>query len=572
MFFDAFLLARARAEIEREAVGARVREVLQPRHDEVTLVLRREPPRNGLLLSSSPQFGRAHLTAVPDARLPPQPFGLALRKHLRGARLVAARQPGFDRALQLEFEECEGFGRECRRTLVVEIMGKHGNMALLDAEGTIVSCAKHVPARVNRYREVMEGACYTPPPTFGKVDPREATESLLRERLADAPDQSPGELLHACLLGMSRVCGAEVLARADEDTDASVLLRVVRELILEAESQEPVLAYESPAGRGLPARFAYPARLACCGPPVAQGPFLADVLQPLGAGEQAARRAAELRGRLAGAARSRLRTLGERLCELQRQLRRAEGAEELRRRGELLLAQPQVVSPYANEVQLTDYFAADQPTIGVALDPPGDLPGTAQRLFERYKRAVRVQRRVPPLLQRAEQEREYLEAVVAEVDLAEGLEDLATIEQELTQQGLLRERQTVRRPVSGRAVRPQPRRVTSGDGYVILYGTNHLQNEELVRSASPDDLWLHVQSAPGAHVLVRTEGDPDRVPRTTLLEAARLAARYSRLRSQDLVDVDYTRAKHVRKAKGERPGMVYYTHQRTLTVRLEAGP
>ena len=182
MFFDAAMLARATGEISRKLLETKVRDPAQLRHDEVVLAF----GRGSLLLSSSPEFGRVCLASPPEGRVQPQPFGLALRKHLRGARLRSATQPGFDRVLRLEFEECQGFGPESRRCLVVEIMGKHGNMMLLDEDETIVSCAKHVPARMNRYRQIMEGEPYVPPPDFGKLDPRELTAELLRERAATA--------------------------------------------------------------------------------------------------------------------------------------------------------------------------------------------------------------------------------------------------------------------------------------------------------------------------------------------------------------------------------------------------
>jgi predicted ribosome quality control (RQC) complex YloA/Tae2 family protein len=577
MFFDAVMLARARAEIARGLVGPRVRDVLQLHHDEVALVFRREPPLNTLLLSSSPQFGRVHLSGPPDGKGQPHAFGLALRKHLRGARLQGVSQPGFDRVLRMEFDGCEGFGPECRRWLIVEVMGKHGNMVLVGEDNRIISCAKHVPARLNRYREIMEGEPYIPPPTFDKLDPREATPELVTARIGREPAATVADLLHRHFLGASKVFCAEVLARPGEMPEAvaeltsaqvEALTDLLRELPAQAESTGPVYVYERPQGADLPQEFAYPLRLHCCGSPVGEFAHLGEALTPLVRREQTAQHERELRQRLESAARAHLKALSDRLNQLRAKVRKAERAEGLRRTAELLLAQPHAAKSYAREVELTDYYTEGAPTITVELDPPGDPQGTAQKLFHRYKREARALKRVPPFIEEAEQEVEYLESVLVELELADGLDDLAAIEEELAQQGYLRERQQVRREVARSKAKPQPRRQTSTDGLPVLYGTNHLQNDELVRLAGPDDLWLHVQGAPGAHVLIRTAGHPERVPRRTLIEAASIAARFSRLRSQETVDVDYTYAKHVRKPKGERPGMVYYTHQKTITVRV----
>ncbi|MGQ9732622.1 MAG: Rqc2 family fibronectin-binding protein [Candidatus Zipacnadales bacterium] len=578
MFFDSLMLARAKKEVERELLGARVRELLQLHHDEVVLVFRRESPVNCLWLSSSPQFGRVCLTASPPTqRVQPQSFGLALRKHLRGARLRAVSQPGFDRVLRLEFHECRGFGPEVRRTLVIEIMGKHGNMLLLDEQDRILSCAKHVPSRLNRYRSIMEGEPYVLPPTFGKLDPRTATLEAARQRLVEEPTISLDEFLQRTFLGMSKVLSKEVKSRFSatpsvasefEAQDLGALIVSMQSIINEAENDRSVYVYSVTEGRDLPTQFAYPVRLHCCGEPVDKAEWLGEALEPLRRQEAYSRLEYELRQRLTGAVRTQLRALGERLVELSSQLRQAEKTQAQRRAAELLLAQPHVVTPYAKEVTLVDYYVEGTPTVTIELDPPGDLHGTARRMFERARRATRLLEQLPTLIEQTERESKYLESVLEKIERAERLGDLQQLAEELSQQGYLRDRHMTPRHVEGRKSGPQPRRRMSSDGYVILYGTNEAQNDALIRIAAPDDLWLHVQGAPGAHVLIRTSGHPERVPQRTLVEAAQLAGQHSRLRTQKIVDVDYTQAKHVRKPKGERGGMVYYTHQKTIAVHV----
>jgi predicted ribosome quality control (RQC) complex YloA/Tae2 family protein len=576
MFFDAAMMARACAEVEHRLVGARLREPVQLRHDEVLLIFGRDLAEGGLLLSSSPEVGRVCFAPIQKAPAAPQPFGLALRRHLRGARLAAVTQPRFDRLLRFEFEECMGFGAESRRALIVEVMGKHGNMVLVDEHDAIVSCAKHVPGRINRYREIMEGEPYLPPPIFDKLDPRQAAAGDWAARALQGPGLGLPDFLIAHCLGTSRVFAAEMVARLGPWPDVGAatepqfdrLVEALREITAEAAGNGPVHVYERPPGTDLPERFAYPVRLRCGGEPLGSAAHLGAALSPLLQTETERRRAQELRQRLTGAAAAQLRSLNRRLAAWRDRVGKAEAAEADRRIGELLLAQPHAASPYAETVDLVDYYADGAPTLTVALDPPGDSVRTAERHFARYRRARRTLERVPPLVDRAEKEARYLESVLAEIDLAEGLDDLAAVEEELAEQGYLRERQQ-RSPVRrDRRSAPRLHAATSAEGYPILYGTNHLQNEELIREAEPDDIWLHAQGVPGAHVLIRSDGRPDRVPRATLLEAARLAAWWSRARSQGTVDVDYTLAKHVRKAKGERPGMVYYTHQKSLVVSL----
>ena len=109
---------------------------------------------------------------------------------------------------------------------------------------------------------------------------------------------------------------------------------------------------------------------------------------------------------------------------------------------------------------------------------------------------------------------------------------------------------------------------TSRDGYTILFGRSADQNEAILRIADPDDIWLHARGVPGAHVLIRTGGRPEKVPNSTLIEAAAIAGRLSAYRHDGVADVDYTLARYVRKPKSTPPGFVTYTHQKTIRVKL----
>jgi predicted ribosome quality control (RQC) complex YloA/Tae2 family protein len=114
--------------------------------------------------------------------------------------------------------------------------------------------------------------------------------------------------------------------------------------------------------------------------------------------------------------------------------------------------------------------------------------------------------------------------------------------------------------------RSRPLSVDSPDGFCILVGRNSRQNDEVTfKRAAPDDLWLHARGIPGGHVVIKSGGRE--VPERTLHQAAALAAYYSRDRREDLVAVDYVARRHVRRARGKRPGLVIYRGERTIRVR-----
>ncbi|HHV54007.1 MAG TPA: fibronectin/fibrinogen-binding protein [Firmicutes bacterium] len=279
--------------------------------------------------------------------------------------------------------------------------------------------------------------------------------------------------------------------------------------------------------------------------------------------------------RLVKAERSRVEKRRQHQLE---ELAGAQEAERWRRFGELILSQLSAVPRGAGEVELQDYYAQPVATIKVPLDPQLSAQENAARYFHRYARARRTQKAAAAHLARTEQEAEYLDGVLAELEWAESEADLDEIEAELREAGLL--------PSAARgkgchragarahaAVDPGPktafRRYVTADGLEILVGRNNRQNERLTfHVARPRDLWFHAQKLPGAHVVLRTAhlSDPAAIPEGSLLAAARLAGFFSRGAGAPRVPVDYTERRFVRKPPGTPPGYVTYRNFQTIDV------
>jgi predicted ribosome quality control (RQC) complex YloA/Tae2 family protein len=162
-------------------------------------------------------------------------------------------------------------------------------------------------------------------------------------------------------------------------------------------------------------------------------------------------------------------------------------------------------------------------------------------------------------MREGEKELAYLESVLEELSRASGEKDLEEIRAELIEGGYIRETEKKQKQTSS-----APYKFTSSTGLPITVGKNNRQNDNLTfKTAFRGDTWLHAQKIHGAHVVI-TADEPDE---TTLLEAATLAAYFSQGRDSGAVDVDYTKARNVKKPSGAKPGMVIYTDYKTLRVR-----
>ncbi|MGZ8380445.1 MAG: Rqc2 family fibronectin-binding protein [Nitrospira sp.] len=265
---------------------------------------------------------------------------------------------------------------------------------------------------------------------------------------------------------------------------------------------------------------------------------------------------------------ARLRVLKKTLKKEQRliaawrnDLSRATAYHDYARYGELIKAYLSAITKGADHMEMTDYFDDRLPTITIPLDPIKSAQGNMDDYFRKHRKYLAAERELKPRIERGEH----------------GLEKLR---QELThiEQGSwtppavppVRLNKAVRKELRTTDQHRGPfRRFTSTDGMPIFVGRNARENDELTFGlAKSDDLWLHARGTPGSHVIVRLDKGTDPPPET-LRDAAMLALLYSDLKKSGKGEVIYTRRKWVKKAKGQAPGAVLVTQERSLHMSLD---
>ncbi|MGB9782246.1 MAG: Rqc2 family fibronectin-binding protein [Moorellaceae bacterium] len=576
MAFDGLFLSSIRAELSTW-LGSRLERIYQPDKDTLLIHLRRGRDIKKLLLSAHAEHCRLHFTeAVPPN--PPEPplFCMVLRKHLQGGVLVEIHQPGLERVLELRCSCTDELGRPVTRVLVVEIMGKHSNILLLDAKGTIIDALRRYTHALSRHREVLPGRAYVPPPAQDKADPWSLDEeqlgalifrsswdkplkTLLLEKLAGIGPQTAGEILFRAGLP------AEITPESCGEHEVGRIWQALKGL-LEASlpsSWQPTLvrdrdkrvlafaAFDLKQFIGLPrAHFSTPSQ-------VCDAFYEEKRAQTLLAAE---------RRFLTGMVERELKRCLKKEALQAETVTAASGAEQWRLYGELITANIYRLQKGMTSFTAENFYDPEARPVTIELDPSLTPAENAERYFSRYNKARNAARQAALQLEQTREEIAYLNSIAQALEMAESLEDLQEIRQELMRAGYLEppkvEKRQLQRPKEGAS---RPLELVSSDGFPILVGKNNRQNDYLsLKLAREEDIWLHAKDVPGSHVLIRTQGRP--VPERTLEEAAGLAAYFSRARQAGRVAVDYTWAKHVRKPPGARPGMVLYDHQRTVYV------
>lgn len=595
MAFDGFTTRALQQELSARLEGARVYRIVQPEPDELLLTLRPEASRGGgqirLLLCADATLPLVYLTQENKPAPSTAPaFCMLLRKYLQNGKITAVTQPGLERILRFEIEHMNEMGDLCRHVLVIELMGKHSNIILLDAraqEETVLDSIKRISQMVSSVREVLPGRPYFVPETRGKRNPFDEKREHFQE-LLETKNVPASQFLLMHYSGFSTVMSEETVFRARLSQDRSVQDMTGEEkerfwntfcLVLEqarSGSFRPTVYYHLGAAdvlsQGEPVEYAALPLTMYRDLPEKQYDSISALIENYYREKNALTRIRQKSADL----RKVVQTILERdlhKYDLQmRQLQDTRKRDRYKVYGELLNTYGYSIPEGASRAELDNYYTGEK--LIVPLDPAKTPLENAKRYFERYTKLKRTQEALETLMQDVKAEIDQLENIREALNLSQTEGDLAQIRKEMEQSGFVR-RHASKGSGSGRGGSRTPASVPlhyrSTDGYDIYVGKNNLQNDELsFHTARPSDIWFHANDIPGSHVILKTGKTPfEEVPDRAFEEAARLAAYYSKGREAGRVEVDYLERRNLKKPAGARPGYVIYHTNYSIVAQAD---
>ncbi len=573
MAFDGFVTYSIIAEWRQSILGGKVDKIYQPERDEIILSVRTPNGNFRLLLSASASNARANFTRESrENPMTPPMFCMLLRKHLSGGKIIDIAQHGFDRVLRLEIESYTELGDLTSKYLIIEIMGRHSNVILTDADGKILDSAKHIDFTVSAVRQILPSLIYELPPAQDKREPMGVTEEDISEML----NRQTGETLLdqwllSAFIGMSPLIAREIVYRfcgnvkvVLGEIDRAAFARHTAEFFhgISTGEYSPCVAVEKVGGK--------PLAFSCVKLTQYEGnaqliavEHMSEAVEYFFSTRALQERLKQKSAALVKLIHNNIERCEKKLALHRDNLKKSQKREKYKIYGDLLTANLYRVEYGMDSVEVENYYSPEQEIVKIPLKEELSPSQNAQNYYKRYNKAKTTEKYAHEQIQSAEEELYYLETVLDAVEKAETPVTFAEIREELAQQGYLPQVKSNKK----NAARSKPNRFRSSDGYEILVGRNNRQNDELtLRMAYSTDIWLHTKIIPGSHTIIRARGE-ESVPDTTILEAARLAAYFSKAQNSAQVPVDYTAVKNVKKPNGAKPGMVIYDHYNTVYVQ-----
>jgi len=513
------------------------------------------------------------------------PFLTLLQNQLKGGKILDVEHPNFDRILHFIIRPYQKFGKLPNKILVVEFMGKHGNVILLKEDKTIETAIKLIDFNISRYREIMPGKLYIPPPSQNKIDPlninREGFFNIFNSLSAENKNLTLRKLIQDSFIGLSPQSAKEVVLQANlspeknvfetSEVDLEMLWTSFNRIVINIKNYnfQPAL-FLDPLSKKIKA---------CTIIDSVQFPKYHkrtfneanSCLESLFTELEKEGEILSMQNKLDQIIRKNMLKINNKINDCQKKLEEVKNCEKYKISGELIKANLSSIKRGDREITAINYYSPRQENITIPLNDKLTPLENARLYFKKYRKTKdsfqiifeQLKNHQLKLAQLTELQKLYEQEI-------NSLPNLLKIYNNLTKLGWAKKAAAPLKKAKKETNRLQPAKYISKDGWEIYVGKNNLQNDFLTfKLASGNDTWLHAKNIQGSHIIIKNKGSKQSLPLGTLIQAANLAAYFSKAKKDNKVLVDYTFKKYVKKPKNAKPGMVIYSQEKSLWIKVD---
>ena len=564
MALDGIVISNLVYELNNALENARISKIAQPETDELLFTCKGPKGNSRVSISASASLPFVYLTQEnKQSPLQAPTFCMVLRKHIANGKILRVYQPGLERIIHFEVEHLNELGDLCKKTLIVELMGKHSNIIFCNEDGIIIDSIKRISSATSSVREVLPNREYFIPTTQGeKANPLEISREEIATILKDKP-LPLSKAIYTSFTGISPLIANEIIYRAGFDGDASVASLTEAELLhlanhfvwfmddVKEHNYRPNIVRngKEPIDYSSVSLTMYEQYEAT------EFDTISEVLESYYAEKNVYSRirqkSVDLRKIVSTALERNVKKYDLQI----KQQKDAAKKDKYKLYGELLQAYGYGIEPGAKFAEVENYYD-NNALIKIPLDPELSSLDNSKKFFDKYGKLKRTSEALEGLIEETHNQIVHLESIQNALDIAVSSDDLVQIKEELMEYGFIKKNRSAKKEKT----KSKPFHYRSADGYDIFVGKNNYQNDELsFKVATGNDWWFHAKGMPGSHVVVKANNEelPDRV----FEEAGRLAAFYSKGRENEKVEIDYLQKKNLKKPSGAAPGfVVYYTN------------
>lgn len=582
MAFDGIVTKAVVSELNTCLINGKINKIFEPNKNEILLSVYSSGKNYCLNVSIDSVNYRINLTT--NSKPNPQNvlnFCMVLRKHLTGGTIKRIYSNGLERIVFIDIDVYNELNDLITKTLVVELMGKHSNIILLNSEHTVIDSLRHLNKFDNSNRDIFPGSKY--------LNIKSAKKDFLAVKTFDEfykdvsiDSENFPSTLSKVYNGFGKKNISYLLETLNIPTAVSTNnLKEVYSYLKDLFTNMPdnVVLKEYPSVKK--DYFAYKST----NDGLAANFYLDDFYTSKEQSEQFK----QYRDTVLKLVLNHVGKIKERINTIDLKIADCINAEKYRLYGELITSNLYRIPDYPQaEVTLENYYDNNN-LITITLDEKFSPSKNAKNFFKKYRKLQNTIAIVEKQKELSEAELSYLESIVYELEEVSTIEDIDNIYSEICDNLIFgKNANTVNNHVynkqskiinsksskqSNASNMPEKRDI---DGYTVYIGKNNKQNDYLTcRLAQNSDIWFHTKDIHGSHVVLKTDSLHSssenssasctfNIPDSVLYKCASIAAYYSKARMSQNVPVDYTLIKYVKKPNGAKPGMVIYTNNKTI--------
>lgn len=560
MAFDGIVLKQVTSELESCLIGGKINKVYEPNNNEIILGIYSGGKNYALLCNISSNSYRIHLTTTskPNPLNAPN-FCMLLRKHLVGARIKSISTPSLERIVKIELEAYNELNDLLTKTLVIELMGKHSNIILLNENNKIIDSLRHLDISSGSLRDIMPAREYILP-TSDKLDFYKVSKETFLFKI----DGNISKSISDNFTGISNCFVSNLLETMQisnsnySKNDLCLLYDKIHSILLSIGTNKVVCKNTC--------KNDYTIMLENNNENLQTNFFLDDFYSQKEKDEAVLM----YRNNLLKLVLSALKKVSKKIANMNSKLKECNNMEQYRIYGELITSNLYQIDSNSNQksITLNNYYDENK-EITIPLDNTISVSYNAKKFFKKYHKLKNTLEIVTNQKLEAEQELDYLESIVYELESANSISELDEIYQEICENGIFKGKgkaSVKKNKVNKRKVHDEYEPIVyTVDGFTLYVGKNNKQNDYITtKLGKNEDLWFHTKDIRGSHCLLKSNNQ--KVEEHTILACAQIAAFHSKAKLSSNVPVDYCYIKHVKKPNGSKPGMVIYTNNKTLYV------
>ena len=572
MAFDGIVTKAITTEIT-PLCGARIDKVFEPNKNEIILGLYLNGCNYALNICIEAQNCRINLTthSKPNPQIAPN-FCMLLRKNLIGLKLKNIITFDLERLIILEFEGFDELDDIISKKLVIELMGKHSNIILLDDNNVIIDSLRHIKEIDENYRDILPHTKYTFP-TSDKNNFLELSnfEAFLNIIISNFPDilesnniNDLANQISSTFNGISKSFINSIINKYQiEKVDKSnleIIFNHINTVINNIGTDN--LSFESIKNKdGIIKDYFLTTEKN-------SGAFnLNFYIDDFYYSKETNENFKNYRNSLLKLILDTLKKYNKRLEHINQKLKECDDMDKYRIWGELITANLyRIPNKNVDMVEVENYYDNNN-LITIPLDVKYAPNMNARRYFKKYSKLKNAFKIVSEQKLETEKEIDYIESIKYELESAITLDELKEVSEEIKENAIFKEK--IKKGKKNKNTKKAQKYKFSPieyeiDGFKIYVGRNNKENDWLTLSfAQKTDIWFHTKDIHGSHVILKADKP---ISDDILVKAAEIAAKHSQAKESSNVPVDYCKVQYVKKPNGSKPGMVIFTNNKTLNV------